>query len=288
MTQNNNISVLPWYNSIYEQNHRKSYSFGDVYPLFTPKDKILPFQIMRKTRSEIIIEAKLFTIDGVLFSDILSDLNDSGLQIVSFPLFGYDVIVYTGDFPMSINMTSGQYYVKISDGVEDWYSDVFTVVMDVRNYTKIEWKDIENLVFDQGQIVYKNPSFTNRLYFKEEIGKPEYTFDEVAQERDGFLFPEKQISEKTYKLTVLAPEYLCDVMRMIRLSDIIKVTDKYGRVYKCDSFLITPKWETQGNLASVEIEFQTDTVVKKIGRGVYLSEKGDFNGDFNDDFNNII
>lgn len=287
MTQNNNISVLPWYNSINEQNHRKSYAFGDIYPLFTPKDKLLPFQIMRGLRTEQIILAEMYTIEGVLFADILTPLNETGLEIVSFPIFEYDVIVYPGLFPMAINATPGQYYVKLSDGVEEWFSDVFTVVMDVRNYTKIEWRDLDNLVFDQGQIVYKNPNFKNILYFKEEIGKPEYTFDEDVQERDGFLFPAKQISEKTYKMTVLAPEFLCDVMRMIRMSDIVRITDKYGRKYNCDSFLITPKWETQGNLASVEIEFQTDTVVKKLGKGMVFSENGDFNNDYNNDFDNV-
>lgn len=42
----------------------------------------------------------------------------------------------------------------------------------------------------------------------------------------------------------------------------------------------------QGDLASVEIEFKTNTVVKKIGRGYIINNNGDFNGDFNTDFDN--
>ena len=30
---------------------------------------------------------------------------------------------------------------------------------------------------------------------------------------------------------------------------------------RADKFLMTPKWQEQGNLASVEVEFETDTVV---------------------------
>ena len=67
-------------------------------------------------------------------------------------------------------------------------------------------------------------------------------------------------------MTFLASEYMCDVMRFVRMSDKVKVTDKYGRNYQCDTFLITPKWETQGDLASVEVEFQTNVVAKRIGR----------------------
>jgi len=286
MTQNNNISVLPWYKNIDEQNHRKWYAYNSVYPLFTPKDKILPFQIIRPTRTNVITEAKLYTKDDVLFADIKQPLIDTGLQIVPFPVFGYDVIVYPGVLPMSINTSPGQYYAKISDGVDTWISDIFTIVMNINNYTKIEWYDLDNLVFDQGQIVYKEPLFKNAVYFIPEVGKPEYEFQEEGETRDGFFFPEKQISEKTYKMMITAPEYLCDVMRFIRMSDIVTVTDRYGRIYNCDTFLITPKWEVQGDIANVEIEFQTDTVVKKLGKGVIMGNGGDFNDDFNDDFSN--
>ena len=59
-----------------------------------------------------------------------------------------------------------------------------------------------------------------------------------------------------------------------------------GEKYIADSFLITPKWQDQGDLAGVEAEFETDTVIKKIGRGKIVTNLGDFNGDFNNDFDN--
>jgi hypothetical protein len=185
---------------------------------------------------------------------------------------------------MPLNQFDGIYYLRLSDGVQTWYSEMFTVVQDVSGYLKIQWWDIENLVFDAGQIVYKNPDFKNTLYLSTELGKPDYEFEEDGEERDGYFFPEKQISVKTFKCTILAPEFLCDVMRFIRMADYIHITDKYGREYDCDTFLITPKWQTQGDLASVEIEFKTNTVVKKIGRGYIIAKKGDFNGDYNNDF----
>lgn len=282
---NNNFSVLPWYTSINEQNHRKSYAYGNIYPLFTPKNKLLPFQIMRETRANNVTSVILYKKNGQQFADITQSMNETGLQIVPFVSLGYDVIVYTGILPMPINTPPGMYYAVISDGVETWFSEIFTTVNDVSGYLKIEWFDIENAVFDAGQIVYKNPTFVNTLYLNTELGKPEYVFEEDGETRDGYFFPEKQISEKTYKCVALAPEYLCDVMRFIRMSDIVIVTDKYGRKYNVDTFLITPKWETQGDIASVEIEFQTDTVVKKIGRGITPVTGGDFNNDFNNDFN---
>lgn len=285
MIQNNNISVLPWYTSIEQQNHRKSYAYGTIYPLFTPKRTLLPFQIMRNTSSLDITGAQLYDKNGVLFADITTALKETGLQIVPFASLGYDVIVYPSLLPFAIDTPDGIYYARMTDGVNVWYSEMFTIVGDLSGYLKIEWYDVENFVFDAGQIVYQNPKFHNVLYLCTELGKPEYTFEEEGETRDGYFFPEKQISEKTYRCMALAPEYLCDVMRFIRMSDKVFVTDKYGRQYDCDTFLITPKWQTQGDLASVEIEFETATVAKKIGRG-YITPgiKGDFNNDFNNDF----
>lgn len=54
MIQNNNISVLPWYTSINEQNHRKSYAYGAIYPLFAPANRLLPFKL-----SEIHVQTSL-------------------------------------------------------------------------------------------------------------------------------------------------------------------------------------------------------------------------------------
>lgn len=285
MIQNNNISVLPWYTSIEQQNHRKSYAYGTIYPLFTPKRTLLPFQIMRNTSSRNITRAQLYDKNGVLFADITTALKETGLQIVPFASLGYDVIVYPSLLPFAIDTPDGIYYARMTDGVNVWYSEMFTIVGDLSGYLKIEWYDVENFVFDAGQIVYQNPNFHNVLYLCSELGKPEYTFEEEGETRDGYFFPEKQISEKTYRCMALAPEYLCDVMRFIRMSDKVFVTDKYGRQYDCDTFLITPKWQTQGDLASVEIEFETATVAKKIGRGyITPGRKGDFNNDFNNDF----
>lgn len=285
MIQNNNISVLPWYTSIEQQNHRKSYAYGTIYPLFTPKRTLLPFQIMRNTSSRNITGAQLYDKNGVLFADITTALKETGLQIVPFASLGYDVIVYPSLLPFTIDTPDGIYYARMTDGVNVWYSEMFTIVGDLSGYLKIEWYDVENFVFDAGQIVYQNPKFHNVLYLCTELGKPEYTFEEEGETRDGYFFSEKQISEKTYRCMALAPEYLCDVMRFIRMSDKVFVTDKYGRQYDCDTFLITPKWQTQGDLASVEIEFETATVAKKIGRGyITPGRKGDFNNDFNNDF----
>ena len=287
MTPNNNLSVLPFYTDRQYQDFRKSYAYGNVYPLFTPLNKLLPFQIIRPTRSNAIRWVRIYDYKITrLLADITTQMKETGLQIVRFANYGYDVIVYPGIGQMALNFPEGRYTMMINDGVQTFVSDVFTWVSGTMDgYLCVEWSDAQNMEVDGGQIVYDVAQFKNRVYVCAELGKPEYKFEEEGEERDGYFFPEKQISEKTFRFIFLAPEYLCDVMRLIRMSDFVTVYSQ-GRKYDCDTFLITPKWQTQGNLASVECEFECATVVKKIGRGVIPTTGGDYNKDFNNDFNN--
>lgn len=267
--QNNNLSVLPFYGSIDEQSHRRSYAYGDIYPLYTPTGNVPPFQLVIPHTTASISAVTLYKADGTSQGSIQSALNSGGLQKIDFSADGYDVIVYPATSVASVMTTEGQYYLTLTINGTTYYSDIVTAVGQISPYLKIEWYDNDDLVMEGERICYQlagSVTFKNRLFIATEVGKPDYTFEEEGEQRDGLWFPEKMISEKTYKFTFLASEYLLDVMRFIRMADNIKVTDKYGRTYQCDTFLMTPKWEAQGNLASVEVEFQTNTVAKRIGR----------------------
>ena len=286
MIPNNNLSVLPWYTSIEQQNARKWWVYNKVYPLFTPAMFMLPFQILRTHRAGTTIASfRVYTKTGVLVGDFTQAIQDAGIYFKSFASFGYDVIVFQGLFPVFTQFENGQYYATISDGTQTWYSEIFTVVNDITPYLKIQWYDTDDFVMDAGTIVYKSPSFKNVLYLDSSIAKPEYPFEEEGETRDGYFFPVKQISEKHYRFKFLASEYLLDVMRFIRMADFATI-EYHGQTYNLDTFLITPEWEDNGDVASVEAEFDTATVAKKIGRGYIKPTGGDFNDDFNNDYNN--
>jgi hypothetical protein len=278
----NNLSVLPWYTSLEQQNARKWWMYGKVYPLFTPAMFMLPFQIIREHDDShgTITSFKLYKATGEEVVDLTSRMNGF-MTIKRFT--DYDIWIYPGRFPLFSRLDNGQYYAKISDGVNTWYSEIFTAVNDIQPYLKIEWWDVEDFVMDAGTIVYTEPLFHNILYLIADIAKPEYPFEEEGEIRDGYFFPVKQISEKRYRFHFLASEYLLDAMRFIRMSDYVQITYK-GQAYKPDTFLLTPNWEDNGDIAAVEAEFDTATVAKKIGRGYTIPSGGDFNDDYSDDF----
>lgn len=288
MTPNNNLSPLPFYGSIDEQYHRLPYTFGAVYPLIAPQRTLIPFQIMLPYQSgSMQLSVEMRHMDGTLFADLTQKMMSAGLATVRAE--DTLVIIYPAALPIAVDMPQGRYYLVVSLSVNGAvaavrYSEVFTVVSSLHGYTRIEWWDRQNAVFDAGIIVYDKAGYKNRLYVNTEICRPEYQFDEEGEDRDGYFFPEKQISEKTYRFTLLLPEYLCDVMRLARLSDHVEITDRYGRLYKCDTFLMTVDWSGNADIATVECEFETDTVVKRIGNSIEVTEAEDFNDDFNDDF----
>lgn len=284
MTPNNNFNTLPFYSTLQKQNHRKDYAFGEVYPLFCPSSKILPFQILRDTREDSVTSVQLVRLDTSETTDITAQMINTGLMVNRYAEYGQDVIMYHGRFLLSSPIPEGRYYIELSDGVQTWYSEVLTFVRSVDDYLKIRYWDSDSFMFDGGRIDFTN-TFKFEVYLPTQIGRPEYEFDEQVEKRDGYQFIEKQISEKTFRFNFVAPEYLLDAMRITRMMDYVAITCK-GDTYNADQFLITPKWQGGGYLAAVEAEFQCDTVLKKLGGRDLFSTGGDFNNDFNDDFNN--
>lgn len=290
MIPNNNLSVLPFYTSLDQQNARKWWLYGRVYPLYCPAGFLLPFQIITEHT-----DLTASNISGATIYDANTDQQVAGITTEirngitkkEFASLGYDVWVFPGQLPVINALQNGRYYLLITWG--SWQivrvSEIFTIVNDIQPYLKITWWDVEDFTMDAGTIVYTNPAFKNVLYLKADIAKPEYPFEEEGETRDGYFFPTKQISEKRYRFSFLASEYLLDVMRFIRMADFAEI-EYHGQTYSLDTFLITPEWEDNGDVAAVEAVFDTATVAKKIGLGYVKAQRGDFNDDFNNDYNN--
>ena len=273
---NNNFSVLPFYTNTDERNSEKWYVYGRKYPLYMMQNECLPFQIIDTSatvESGSLFTAMIYTPNGTLVRVIPHTQLQNYFAVKGFE--EYAIIVCTGGdwlvhpaAGQTIGIPNGTYYMVIVDGQSSmrWYSDYFVYVNDVEPYLCIEWYDDSDLLMDAGAIVYTNPSFRNKLYLPSTIAKPNYNFEEEGETRDGYFFPIKQISSKQYRFTFLAPEYLLDVIRFVRLSEHINIT-YHGATYPVDNILFTPEWESQGDLAAVTCEFDTATVVKKIGVG---------------------
>lgn len=300
MQPNNNLSCIPFYRSLEEQDFRKWYAFGEKYPYRMPSDFLIPFYII----SPPTPSGEAWGVDEVAFYRVCCEetpITNNGSFNFSFnesfrqgdpyrTIMGsnglvikeinnqFNEIVYYAKHNTPLNLDKGFYYMSITIGCageEDvtYYSDVFYV--DTResleaNSVHLEWWNEDNVEYDGGFIPYgleeSGSLFKSEVFLDTEIGKPNYISIEEGEERNGFFFPTKQISEKTYNMGFLAPEYMCDVMRLVRMADSVRVTDKLGRVYNVEQFEMDVDWTSQGHYAEVSCTFHTDTIVKKVGK----------------------
>lgn len=219
------------------------------------------------TYNKVAITPK--TIKSAVLRDAKTDakIADLALAFSYITIESKDYIVHKGEETALLEGFTDKMYLELSDGIDTWYSAYFGFC---EPCMRIEWYDVEDFLFDAGAIAYSD-GYRNEMFFDAEIGMPEYEFEEEVAERNGYQFPISQISYKKYKFTILVPEEVCDVMRFIRLSDHIRISTK-NDTYEATSFLMTPTWAEQGYLAEVACEFTTDTVAKKIGKGVTIAK----------------
>ncbi|MDR2084329.1 MAG: hypothetical protein LBP67_04980 [Bacteroidales bacterium] len=296
MTPNNNYSILPFYKSLNEQSPKNFYAYGRAFNLATPNDMLPTFQINREHRSNLITSVILVDyITGQQVNITGNAISYGGLEIKYLNDYDIDVIICRGWY-LGLNNPNGQYYLIISDGIETWYSDIFNWC-NASKMVCLEWFDGDSFYFEDDQIMFYDGNFSNRLYLCADIRRPEYEFTDEAETLDGYFYPIKQIAEKIFRFVFGAPEYLCDCLRLVRLSDNVYIHDReFSRTYRSDEILITPSWGTVADIANIEVEFHCQAIAKKINSTASPlpppvipdpptpGEKGDFNNDFNNDF----
>lgn len=284
----NNLSCIPFYTKKEHQDFRLWYSYGEKYPYYVPSDYLIPFSFVVPYHSEqpdnikvefyraCCSEEQYLGTQGSYNNNLSARMNMNGLTIENDDTREISVLTYFAREVVSLDMEEGIYYMKITlvygQTNETYYSDVF-FVKDASKLDKcvcIKWRNEENLEYDGGFIPYGElkggEPFINRLYLDTTIAMPEYKFTEDGEERNGRFFPIKQISEKVYKMSFIAPEYLCDVMRLIRMADYIELYDGLGRTLIVEQFEMDVKWSQGGHYAEVTCSVQTDSVIKKIGK----------------------
>lgn len=279
------LSPLKFYDDLYKQSHRKSYAFGHITPLIVKLGYLPPFQFVLPSNNTLS-SAYIRDIKGQrVTGNIKTALTESGFNIVSIE--SYYVVIYGGNLTTASIMYEGQYYLELnfSENIS-YYSEVFCATNAISDCIEVEyWNRGNNNFYIKNGVIAFPGNFHFKLLLKTELGKPEYNFEEEATKRLGYSFVESQVSKKVYKFNVVVPEFICDAMRIIRLcSD--KIIRCKSEEYEAITFEMEVDWQTQGDLASVTCEFETDNVVANLGGFVPIPAGGDYNGDYSEDFDN--
>ena len=280
-----NTSVLAFHTSLDNQHRNLPYADGRTFRLISPQAKILPFQLPVDSNLPAVTKIEIYNIAKGVARNLTSLFTAAYWKRQVYN--DYDIYVYNGNATIAPAMDIGDSYLILTAGSTKFYSDIFTCVASIsaKDVLALTYWDDTDLDFKvtQGRISYAN-NFRNKIYLATKLAKPEYVFEDVVEERDGFKFVEKQIQKKLYKFSLLAPEYLCDVLSLVPMHDNIVI--EYNHVvYPVYDILFTPTWLDDGFLANVDAEFSTEAIVKKVGKMFPNYSPGDFNSDFNSDFN---
>lgn len=257
MNINNGFNVLPWYDSLEKQNSKKWYAYGQAWPLLCPQGFILPFQFI--CDSAITITSTIHAVNTQTGASVNLGVTPTVTEITRADATYYLVKLN------SVAVTSlpiGRYNLRMNTSIGYLYSEEITIINNASECIKLEYWNEDTLRFTSGEINFDD-NFHFILYINSTIGKPEYEFEEELTKRLGYKFIESQTSNKLYKFAFAAPEYICDALRLVRMCDYIKLTTKYDS-YNALSFAYEPKWQEQGDLAAVDVEFDTDCIIQKL------------------------
>ena len=126
------FKILPFYDATIKQRHRREYRMNDRYSVddwIAPQNLLIPFQILRNNRINAITEFALYGVDDTLEYNLLLVVPSGQMAIKTVYKDGvpYNEIIYFAQKDLTIDISCGQYYYKVSDGSQTWYPEVFTV-----------------------------------------------------------------------------------------------------------------------------------------------------------------
>mgnify|MGYP001076506468 CR=1 FL=1 len=217
-----------------------------------------------------------FSTAGTLTSALLRSLDGTQsiaitAQYSSSAKTGYN-IYYNDGTSAIVGMTFKEYYVQYTISGQTYYSDVVCFGAGTDDLLQLDWfhtPDREQFIYSYEFLAPETPNgsydytnFFNKIYFNDAValGKPSYPYEENVETRISTKFPITQTSYKLFKFKAVLPEYLIDVLRLVRLHSDISVT-YLGTSYNAKEFLLSePNWIDDGVLAEVDFEFRSGSV----------------------------
>lgn len=265
MEVHNNFSPLAFRKKESKATYEKWYAFGNNYAIPASANTLTPFQF---TELNIpVFDPDTTEVEAV--NEETGEATKTGVY-VSFdvmPEHGGVLYVSPGKNSFREALPQGTYRARFSIGDEVYISTPFCVIPGIETSSKyllIEYWNDEKIAYPGGFITTgANNDFRYQMYVPATICKPKYEFEEELTKRAGYKFLELQTSTKVYAFTFVAPEFICDAMRLIRLSDYIRISHD-GEYYNALNFEFDVDWQEQLYLAAVDCQFETDSIIQKL------------------------
>nr|UVX46605.1 MAG: hypothetical protein [Bacteriophage sp.] len=265
MEVHNNFSPLAFRRKESKATYEKWYAFGKNYAIPASANTLIPFQFTDVNVGEV----KPDSIEVVAVNQETGESIKTGVYVSrdDMPEHGSVLYVSPGKNSFREALPQGTYRAEFSIGTQFYISTPFCVIPGIETSSKyllIEYWNDEKIAYPDGFITTgANNDFRYQMYVPATICKPKYEFEEELTKRAGYKFLELQTSTKVYAFTFVAPEFICDAMRLIRLSDYIRISHD-GEYYNALNFEFDVDWQEQLYLAAVDCQFETDSIIQKL------------------------
>lgn len=262
----NNFSPLAFREKSMKATYKKWYAYGKEFALPFSTTELPPFQFT-------VTNLPSFdptTVEVFLVDEATGTRGATGVKIKVDSMDGHGSVLYVspgsnvyaksiepGVYRAEFAIPEGETYVStpicVTDGIET-----------NTNFVKLEYWNDEKLAYPNGFVTTGTDNdFKFQMYIPTTFFKPKYEFEEEITKRAGYKFLELQTCNKVFGFNFLAPEYICDALRLARLSDYIRFTHD-GEYYNALNFEYNPDWQDNGYLAAIECQFETDTIIQKL------------------------
>ena len=265
MEVHNNFSPLAFRKKESKATYEKWYAFGKNYAIPASANTLIPFQFTDVNVGEVQPDS----IEVVAVNQETGENIKTGVYVSrdDMPEHGSVLYVSPGKNLFREALPQGTYRAEFSIGTQFYISTPFCVIPGIETSSKyllIEYWNDEKIAYPGGFITTgANNDFRYQMYVPATICKPKYEFEEELTKRAGYKFLELQTSTKVYAFTFVAPEFICDAMRLIRLSDYIRISHD-GEYYNALNFEFDVDWQEQLYLAAVDCQFETDSIIQKL------------------------
>lgn len=262
----NNFSPLAFREKSQKATYKKWYAYGKEFALPFSTTEFPPFQFT-------VTNLPSFdptTVEVFLVNEATGVRTGTGIKIKVDTMDEHNSVLYVspGSNVYAKSIEPGVYRAEfaIPEG-ETYVSTPICVTEGIEtntNFVKLEYWNDEKLAYPNGFVTTGTDNdFKFQMYIPTTFFKPKYEFEEEITKRAGYKFLELQTCNKVFGFSFLAPEYICDALRLVRLSDYIRFTHD-GEYYNALNFEYTPDWQDNGYLAAIECKFETDTIIQKL------------------------
>lgn len=262
----NNFSPLAFREKSQKATYKKWYAYGKEFALPFSTTELPPFQFT-------VVNLPSFepnTVEVFLVNEATGTRGATGIYPKVDTMDEHNAVLYVspGSNVYAKSIEPGVYRAEFTiPGGETYVSTPICVTEGIEtntNFVKLEYWNDEKLAYPNGFVTTgTNNDFKFQMYIPATFFKPKYEFEEEITKRAGYKFLELQTCNKVFGFNFLAPEYICDALRLVRLSDYIRFTHD-GEYYNALNFEYNPDWQDNGYLAAIECQFETDTIIQKL------------------------